>query len=74
MREEEEEQQRLVEWFFLDFLPSSLMMLRIVPLVSNLPTYLGFILFLSTVVCCQPTELILGFFFFHNFPILPPPP
>ena len=28
----------------------------------------------STLVCCQPTELILGFYFVLNYPILPPPP
>ena len=39
-----------------------------------------FVLLFSTLVCYQPTELILGFllllflFFFRNFPILPPPP
>ena len=35
-------------------------------------TGLGFILLLSTLVCCQPTELILGFFCFINFPMLHP--
>ena len=29
-----------------------------------------FVLLLSTLVCCQPTELICAFFLFHN----PPPP
>ena len=33
-----------------------------------------FVLLLSTLVCCQPTELIWAFFCFINFPILPPPP
>ena len=33
-----------------------------------------FALLLSTLVCCQPTELILSFFLFHKFFILPPPP
>ena len=47
-----------------------------------------FVLLLPTLLCCQPTELILGllfhisypiliggfFFFFINFPIFPPPP
>ena len=35
-----------------------------------------FVLLLSTLVCYQPIELILGFFCFINFPILlsPPPP
>ena len=32
----------------------------------------GLCLFLSTLVCCQPTELF--FFCFMHFPILPPPP
>ena len=38
---------------------------------SNWP---GLFFFLSTLVCCQPTESILGCFCFINFPILPPPP
>ena len=33
-----------------------------------------FVLLLSTLVCCQPTELILGFLLFHKFSIYPPPP
>ena len=32
-----------------------------------------FVLLLSTLLCCQPTELI-WVFLFHIFPILPPPP
>ena len=28
------------------------------------------VLLLATLVCCQPTELILGFFCFINFPII----
>ena len=32
-----------------------------------------FVLLLSTLVCCQPTELILGFLF-HKLSNLPPPP
>ena len=38
-------------------------------------TGLGFVVLLSTLMCCQPTKLILGFFFFFcfiNFPISPP--
>ena len=38
-------------------------------------TVLGFVCFIITLVCCQPTELILGFFLFHKFSnLLPPPP
>ena len=32
-----------------------------------------FVLLLSTYVCCQPTELILGFFLFHKFANFTPP-
>ena len=36
---------------------------------------LGFVLLFATLVCCQPTELILGFFFcFINFLRFTPPP
>ena len=38
-------------------------------------TGLGFVCFVvSTLMCCQPTELISGFFFVLNFPFLLPPP
>ena len=33
-----------------------------------------FVLLLSTLMCCQPTELIWAFFCFINFPIILPPP
>ena len=33
-----------------------------------------FVSLLLTLMCCQPTGLILGSFCFINFPILPPPP
>ena len=32
-----------------------------------------FVLLLSTLLCCQPTELIWVFYCFINFPVLPPP-
>ena len=41
---------------------------------SPLLAWALFVLLFSTLVCCQPTELIWGFFCFMNFPILPPPP
>ena len=34
----------------------------------------GFVLLFSTLVCCQTTELILGFFVSYIFPFHPPPP
>ena len=44
--------------------------------LTSPPSHLwpGLCLLLSTLVCCQPSDLIFGFFCFKNFPVLPPPP
>ena len=65
---------------FVDFNPCVLLasinipFLRVMRCGAAEATGLGFVvLLLSTLVWCQPTELILGLFCFINVPILPPP-
>ena len=54
--------------------PASLKLTREAAVLRKRLAWALFVLLLSTFVCCQPTELIVGFFVFINFQFYPPPP
>ena len=60
---------------FWDFVSGIVVVFYHAVLLQKRQAWVLLALLLSSLVCCQPIELILGFCFcFINFPILPPPP